>query len=83
MKNSHSYFENRDCEYFPCHDGLNQINCLFCYCPLYNIENCPGNPVYKEKDGRRIKVCTNCTFPHQKENYETIVEWIRKGIKHE
>ena len=27
-------FENRECKYYPCHETDN-INCLFCYCPLF------------------------------------------------
>ena len=42
---SHSYFENRECEYYPCH-GLDAVNCLFCFCPLYSIADCGGNPKY-------------------------------------
>ncbi len=74
-----SYFENRACKYYPCHK-TEHLNCLFCYCPMYRLENCLGNPAYKEKDGRVIKVCTNCTFPHQRENYKKIVEKL-KGIE--
>ena len=29
MKNSYRFFENRDCQYFPCHQGLEDFNCLF------------------------------------------------------
>ncbi len=78
MNNSYKYFENRDCKYYPCHEGIEEMNCLFCYCPLYHLENCPGNPSYKERDGRRIKVCTACTFPHEPGNYDRIVELIRE-----
>lgn len=78
MKNSHQFFENRECRYFPCHSGLTDFNCLFCYCPLYPLEECEGNPRYVEKEGKRIKVCTDCTFPHQSENYERILEALRK-----
>lgn len=77
MNNSYKYFENRDCKYYPCHEGIEEMNCLFCYCPLYHLENCPGNPMYKDKDGRMIKVCTSCTFPHEPDNYDRIVELIR------
>lgn len=76
---SNMYFENRSCKYYPCHKGAEHINCLFCFCPLYRFENCPGNPKYKEKDGRTIKVCTDCTFPHEKENYDKIMELLKKG----
>ncbi len=75
---SHAFFENKDCEYYPCHKGVDEINCLFCYCPLYNLADCPGNPSYKEKDGRIIKVCTNCIFPHKRENYKKVTEAVKK-----
>lgn len=57
MENSYRFFENKECKYFPCHEGVDDFNCLFCYCPLYHLENCPGNPIYKEKGDRKIKVC--------------------------
>lgn len=76
MKHSHCFFENRECQYFPCHQGLTDFNCLFCYCPLYSFLHCPGKPEWKEKDGRTIKVCTNCAFPHQPENYKKIVSLL-------
>ncbi len=48
--------------------GLTDFNCLFCYCPMYQLPACPGNPSYMEKEWKKtIKVCTNCTFPHQPE----------------
>jgi Zn-finger protein len=77
MENSHKYFENRDCKYYPCHEGIEELNCLFCYCPLYHQEKCPGNPRFHEKEGKTIKVCTDCTFPHRAENYDKIIELIR------
>ncbi|MBQ9233424.1 MAG: metal-binding protein [Lachnospiraceae bacterium] len=78
MKNSYRYFENRDCRYYPCHNETEHLNCLFCYCPLYNMKKCPGNPSYKEKDGKKIKICTDCTFPHKAENYDKIMECLKK-----
>ena len=74
---SERFFENRDCPYFPCHEGPEDFNCLFCYCPLYTREDCPGSPVYKEKNGKRIKVCTGCSFPHRPENYEIVLSYLR------
>lgn len=78
MKNSHCFFENRDCKYFPCHKGLKECNCMFCYCPLYGMKNCPGNPQYKEKNGKTVKVCTDCIFPHQPEHYEKIMALLKE-----
>lgn len=80
MPNSARFFENTDCEYYPCHKGIENINCLFCYCPMYHLKDCPGNPAYKEKNDGQIKVCTNCTFPHEPDNYNTVIERI-KGIR--
>jgi len=68
------FFQHRDCEYFPCHEVKNaeNFNCLFCYCPLYALgSECGGNFSYT-KNG--IKNCTNCSFPHQKENYDAVLE---------
>lgn len=76
MKNSYRYFENRECEYYPCHKGCERLNCLFCYCPLYGKAHCPGNYKYIEVDGRKIKECTDCIFPHQAENYDVIIKFL-------
>ncbi|MCM1084241.1 MAG: cysteine-rich small domain-containing protein [Clostridium sp.] len=78
MQNSYKYFENRECNYYPCHEGIDHINCLFCFCPLYDMEECPGNPKYITVNGRKIKECTSCTFPHRAENYEAVLE--RKNL---
>ena len=73
MENSYKYFENRAYKYYPCHKGIENVNCLFCYCPLYNLEKCPGEYRYIDLNGKKIKDCMNCTFPHELENYETIM----------
>jgi len=78
MENSYRFFENKDCKYFPCHSGLEDFNCLFCYCPLYPRENCPGNYKWIEVDGKKIKDCMGCSFPHQPENYEIIMEFLKR-----
>ena len=77
MDNSSRFFENRECEYYPCHKGLKELNCLFCYCPLYNME-CPGNYSIKERDGIRVKTCIDCNFPHVPENYDRVMEYLKK-----
>lgn len=77
MEDSYRFFANKKCEYYPCHEGQEEFNCLFCYCPLYSREHCPGNPEYIEYNGKRIKACTNCTFPHQPENYDLIIKLLQ------
>lgn len=78
MENSYRFFENKECKYFPCHKGLKEFNCLFCYCPLYLKEHCLGNPTYIQKGERTIKDCTNCTFPHQPGNYDRILQALKE-----
>lgn len=81
MDNSDRFFANTDCRFYPCHEGIDELNCLFCYCPLYHMEHCPGTPSYKEKEDRRIKACTGCTFPHRAENYDEVIRLLRAGNK--
>lgn len=67
---SYKFFENKECEYYPCHSGIEKINCLFCFCPLYK-EDCKGNYTILSNG---VKDCSNCTFPHREENYDKIIE---------
>lgn len=73
MKNSERFFENKDCKYFPCHNGMETFNCLFCYCPLYSMEQCPGTYTMIESGGQLVKSCMECAFPHIPENYDIII----------
>ena len=69
---SYKFFQNKACEYFPCHQGADpeRFNCIFCFCPLYALgEKCGGNFRYTE-DG--IKDCSDCRVPHVPENYDKI-----------
>lgn len=78
MGNSYKFFENKDCKYYPCHKVDGELNCLFCYCPFYLWEKCPGvNKFIEKADGRRVKVCTDCVFPHNPDNYDRIVELLK------
>ena len=75
---NHSFFQNRECEYFPCHKSADQdtFNCLFCYCPLYALgKKCGGNFRYNEKG---FKVCTDCIFPHVRSNYKKVTGRYRE-----
>ena len=56
------FFQNRDCEFFPCHENVEEsdFNCLFCYCPLYTLgEACGGGFVYTEKGVKSIGLSGN------------------------
>jgi Zn-finger protein len=77
MSNSHRFFCNRDCKYFPCHKGVDpeEFNCLFCFCPLYFLEDCGGNP---GRTSEGIKDCTGCTVPHSPGGYEHVMARLRR-----
>ncbi len=68
---SYKFFQNTACEYYPCHD-LTELNCLFCFCPLYG-KDCPGDYAILANG---VKDCSSCVFPHQKENYEVIIKCL-------
>lgn len=70
----YAFFQNRECECFPCHAGVDAeaFNCLFCYCPLYALgRQCGGNFRYTQTG---VKDCSCCTVPHRRENYGRITE---------
>ena len=71
---NYDFFQNKACEYFPCHEGADpeKFSCLFCYCPLYPLgDQCGGNFKYLENG---IKDCSACLRPHKRECYEKIME---------
>lgn len=76
MKPCFRFFQNRMCEYFPCHPikppQFDNFSCLFCFCPLYNRQDCGGNWILTT---RGIKDCTNCTLPHF--DYDAIIAKIK------
>ena len=81
MENSYKYLKNEACAYFPCHVGYegDAFNCMFCYCPMYCYKDCLGQPDYKKtENGKLIKMCDKCTYPHVPENYDKIVAFLKK-----
>ena len=68
-----AFFQNRDCPYFMCHEGVDPrvFNCLFCYCPLYALgPACGGDFAYTDAG---IKDCTACTRLHEGDGGQKIV----------
>ena len=71
---NYDFFQNKQCEYYPCHKGADpeSFSCLFCYCPLYALgDKCGGHFSYTEKG---IKDCSGCLVPHRRENYDQIMD---------
>lgn len=80
MSENYKFSQNRKCEYFPCHKGINddEFNCLFCYCPLYMLkEECGGNFKYTNN----VKDCSECKIPHSKGAYAHVMSKMRMVIK--
>ena len=78
MEHSYRFYQNRECEYFPCHKVRNEeeFNCLFCFCPLYALgSGCGGNCSYT-KEG--IKDCSACLLPHSPKGYDYITEKFKE-----
>ncbi len=74
--NSYRFFQNKECQFFPCHKGQDEenFNCLFCYCPLYLDDNCIGSPEYIITGrGQRIKDCSSCLVVHRPEMYDKVI----------
>jgi Zn-finger protein len=74
-------FTNKSCEFFPCHQGIQEekFNCLFCYCPLAYLE-CPGPyKVLTNKDGTVRKDCSDCKLPHNgiMPSWNFIQRWMK------
>ncbi len=73
--NNSKFFSNKECEYFPCH-GIKDgeiFNCMFCYCPLYFLEECIGS--YEILDNG-VKDCSNCTVPHGIDSRDIIINYL-------
>ena len=73
---NYDFFQNKTCEYFPCHTGADpeKFSCLFCFCPLYALGDKCGGAFTYTADG--INDCYNCLKPHRRENYNAICEKI-------
>lgn len=77
MSENYKKFQNKQCEYFPCHKNVAEdvFNCLFCFCPLYMLKDqCGGN--YKVT-AKGIKDCSNCTIPHGEDSYKHVMSKMK------
>ena len=77
----YAFFQNRECECFPCHAAVKEedFNCLFCYCPLYFTgDKCGGRFSYTKKG---VKNCMDCPIPHRRENYGYIIDRLTEAMK--
>jgi Zn-finger protein len=79
-KPSHRFVSNTACEYFPCHrtDHPERFNCLFCFCPLYFLEDCGGRFTLLASGN---KDCSACKLPHAPEGYDYVLVKLRECFR--
>lgn len=65
-RNSSKFFSNIECEWYPCHKDIEDLNCLYCYCPIYY--HCGTRAGGKE--------CKDCLFPHDPKMHDAIQQCI-------
>lgn len=75
LKMSYSFFQNKECPYFPC-KKVNKLNCLFCFCPLYRLDDCGGNYVILENGW---KDCSKCAIIHDEDGYDYVIGMLKKA----
>lgn len=75
-KASYRFFRNTECKYFPCHKTSfpERFNCLFCFCPLYFMDDCGGRFTRLESGH---KDCSHCMLPHTPEGYDYVLKKLR------
>ncbi|MEF2145704.1 MAG: cysteine-rich small domain-containing protein [Desulfovibrionaceae bacterium] len=77
---SYRFYSNTACEYFPCHKTAHpeRFNCLFCFCPLYFMDDCGGKYVLME-NGQ--KDCKGCQLPHSPGGYDHVLAKLRRCFR--
>ena len=75
MPGDYRYIQNLDCAYFPCH-GLQEQNCKFCFCPLYQLIEC-GGTYTKTPNG--VKDCSSCLLVHSGDSHEYVISKLQYG----
>ena len=63
----YSFYQHRQCEYFPCHRGVPEedFNCLYALGK--------GGGVNCRYTAQGVKSCMDCAFPHRRENYDRVI----------
>ena len=72
---SYKFFQNLECEFFPCAptDKPEEFSCIFCFCPLYQYDDCGGLFTVLHNG---IKDCSDCLIPHH--DYDYVIAKIKE-----
>ncbi|OKY78481.1 MAG: Zn-finger-like domain containing protein [Candidatus Methanohalarchaeum thermophilum] len=74
---SFKFFQNRECQFFPCHDvPEDEMNCKYCYCPLYPLEDCGGDYEILENG---VKDCSDCKKVHRPGAHEYVTKKLKEA----
>ena len=79
--NNAKYFQNKECEYFPCHKNAdtNNFSCLMCFCPLYRFKDCGGKPKWiNDGNSKPVKDCNDCIKIHGREYYGAVMDKLAR-----
>lgn len=57
-------YKSKDSICYKCHKTDGVLNCIFCYCPLYDDFDCGGNYIILNNG---LKDCSACLKPHEEE----------------
>ena len=78
IKNGEVIGLDKNCEYLPCHEKLE--DCTFCYCLFYPC-NDPQTGGYEKLHSRTRKpiwACPSCIFAHKTKNAKKILKGLIK-----
>ena len=74
---NYKHFENRGCEFYPCH--FEGQNCMFCYCPLYWLPiDCDGEYTFLPGG---MKDCSACRIVHGKDGWEHVQKKLQESFE--
>ncbi len=79
MTDNYKFFSNKKCEYYPCHPlpPGEDLNCLFCFCPLYSRSDCGGDFTILDNG---IKDCSECTLVHGISGYSHVISKLMEDL---
>lgn len=70
---------DKDCEYYPCHKGLE--DCTYCYCPIYPCEDIHLGHWFIKRGSEKVWDCTCCKLFHKKNVVEELEKYLTKRNK--
>lgn len=72
------------CDFYPCHSGVRDFRCTFCYCPIYpcGMEETGGKWI-EGANGKRVWDCSECTIVHEGDFVDKIKAFFLAKVREE